>query len=51
MEVANDHSYLGMQLILKEGSVQVNMRCFIEKLLLSCEKEELQECATLAEKD
>lgn len=51
MEVADAHSYLGMQLILKEGSVQVNMQYFIEKLLLSCGEEELQESATPAGKD
>ena len=40
-----------MQLVLKDGSVQVDMRYFIKKLLSSCGEEELQECATPAGKD
>ena len=48
MEVTDAHSYLGMQLILKEGSLQVNMQYFIEKLLLPCGEEQLQECVTPA---
>ena len=51
MEVADAHSYLGIQLIMKEGSVQVNMQYFIEKLLQFCGEEELQECVNPAGKD
>ena len=43
IDVSDSHSYLGMQLMLKEGTVVVDMSNFIDKLLLSCGEDNLRE--------
>jgi hypothetical protein len=42
MEVGSAHSYLGMQIVLEDGCVKIDMRNFIDKLLLNCEETNLK---------
>ena len=51
MEIGSAHSYLGMQLILEDCCVRVDMRNFIEKMLLSSGEEDVKEWACPAGKD
>jgi len=51
MDISDTHSYLGMQLTLKDGSVIIDMMNFIDKLLLSCGEDNLREFPSPAGKD
>ena len=51
MEIGNAHSYVGMLLILEDGCVRVDIRNFIEKMLLSSGEDNIKECASPAGKD
>mmetsp|Transcript_2609 Transcript_2609/g.3980 ORF Transcript_2609/g.3980 Transcript_2609/m.3980 type:complete len:661 (+) Transcript_2609:626-2608(+) len=51
MEVSDAHSYLGMQIMLRDGAALIDMTNFVEKLLLTCGEENLREFTSPATKD
>ena len=51
MEVSDAHSYLGMQIMLRDGAAVIDMTNFAEKLLLNCGEENLREFTSPAGKD
>jgi len=51
MEVGASHSYLGMQITLKDRNAIIDVSNFIEKLLDNCNKKELKKHSSPAGKD
>lgn len=51
MEISDSHSYLGMQLILKPGTVIIDMVISMETLLMNCSEEALRAFTTPSGKD
>ena len=51
LEVGSAYSYLGMQIILKDGSAMIDMRHFIDKFLATCGENNLEKAASPAVKE
>ena len=51
MDIGPAHSHLGMQIILQAGSIMIDMRHFIDKLLTTCGESDLEKPASPAGKD